>query len=223
MIPKLIVFDLDGTLYDLNDIIAVYYSMELDFIEHYCGWDEESTRKFFSEHGVMDHKDKDAHSATDLFIEMGIPTQVWTEYREKHFHTDTIKKENAASEECIRRFSELAHIVLLSSNTYLNIGRILDASGIPGCLFEDIVCSDNSPCKGKFSKREAMCELIREYGIDPCEMLSVGDRYNTDIVPALDNGAAGAEVKGSKSLAKLCDDLERSSPENCDEYIYYCR
>lgn len=221
MTPKLVIFDLDGTLYDLDDIIKVYYSMEIDFLMKYYSWEREEAEKFLADNGVLDHKDPAAHSATDLFIASGIPEATWTGYREKFFHAETIRREKAADTETVRAFSESAKIILLSSNTRKNIDIILDAAGIDGNVFDGIYCSDRSPCKGRFSKRETMAWLVREEGIDPSGMLSVGDRYNTDIVPALECGGHGAELLSPSYLGKLLSDLKDDRLSTCDEYIYY--
>lgn len=218
---KAIIFDLDGTLYDLADIAKVYYDIEIRFLKDYFHKTGEEAAAFLSENGVTKEPSEKAKSATDLFYRIGVPKKVWVDFREKYFDPSGIKKEKAVSEAVLREFSEQAPIYLLSSNTYCNIEKILDKIGLAPTLFKEVYCSDKSPCGGIFTKKEVIASLIGELSIQPSELLSVGDRYNTDVVPALELGAKGAVVKEPAAVSALLEDLKAGKPATGDSYTWY--
>lgn len=218
---KAIIFDLDGTLYDLADIAKVYYDIEIRFLKDYFHKTEEEAAAFLAENGVTREPSEKAKSATDLFYRIGVPKKVWVDFREEYFDPSGIQKEKAVPETVLREFSDLVPIYLLSSNTYRNIEKILDKIGLSPALFEKVLCSDRSPCEGIFTKKEVMASLIDELSIQPDELLSVGDRYNTDIVPALELGAKGVVVKDPAALFALLADLKAGKPATSDSYTWY--
>ena len=53
---KLIIFDLDGTLYNLNDVVAINYQMQLDFYMEYTKKDLNETVLKFEENNIFPEK-----------------------------------------------------------------------------------------------------------------------------------------------------------------------
>ena len=218
---KAIIFDLDGTLYGLDDTVGIYYAMEVEFMKGYLHKTENEVKAFLQENGVLPYRSEKAQSATDLFLRIGVPKSEWVTYREANFDVSGIDEEKAASAETVAGFSEIAPIYLLSSNTYGNIARILGKIGIEPALFERVICSDRSPCKGLFTKKEVMESLCRELGFAPSALFSIGDRYHTDVEPLLELGGAGVVVKTPHSLSALLCDLKNGALQTCDAYTFY--
>ena len=203
---QLILFDVDGTLYDLHDVMDFNYKLQVDFYSGFYSISEEKTVRIFKEHGIFPAKSDQSKSATEFFMDSGIPGEAWRLYREKYFDAACIDASKAVDEATLCLFGETAPLVLLSSNSYRNIKRILKQIGISESLFEEILCSDRCDSENGFKKKREMRALAQRRKIELKNMLSIGDRYETDIRPALELGAMGIRVKGPEDLREIAAD-----------------
>ena len=87
---RLIVFDMDGTLYDLSDVMSTVYESQVSFLCERMGWTEGKTVQFLEENDIEPHVTKASRSATELFMRLGFGREEWTEYRQRHFPIDKI-------------------------------------------------------------------------------------------------------------------------------------
>lgn len=218
---ELIVFDIDGTLYDLNDVITMNYKIQVDFISESFGWAQEKTKKFFSENNIYSFISDNSRSATELFIRLGLSREDWNVYREEHFDVNAINKEKAVTNTIIREFSSLCDIILLSSNSYKNIVKILNHINVDINLFSEIVCSDRFPVHSKFNKKEAFIYLSNTRKIKPANIISIGDRYQTDVKPLLELGGRGIVVSNIKGLKDFYDSILNKSLISSNNFIFY--
>ena len=143
--------------------------------------------------------------------------EAWKLYREEHFKVANINKEKAVSEKVISEFASIGKLVLLSSNSYKNIKEILNYLSIPQNLFDKIVCSDNFNSQ-EFNKFDAMKHIMQEYEVSSEEVLSIGDRYETDIVPMIKLGGKGVLLSSPQSLKAICNDIKSN---NFMSSVYY--
>ena len=218
---RLIVFDMDGTLYDLSDVMSTVYETQVSFLREHMGWSETKAIQFLEENDVEPHVTKNSRSATELFMRMGFGRKDWTEYRQKHFPVEKIDPTRAVSPSLIRQFAKLGDIVLLTSNTFKVCGNILARIGMEENPFTKIVCSDTTGEQTPFDKFREMKKLMEGHVYDT--LISIGDRYQTDIVPSLKLGGCGCLVSGCNSLGKVYEDLESSHLSSCAEYEYFQR
>ena len=208
---KLIIFDLDGTLYNLDDVVSMNYEMQLNFYSSHTGQSKEQTIKIFEENNIYPVMTEKSKSATEFFVRSGILAKEWNDYREENFDVSVIDKHTVADGITIDGFSEIAPLVLLSSNSLSNIEKILDWIGIASSKFTDIICSDHKYSEGAFSKIEEMKLLSERFDVDPCHMFSIGDRYRTDIEPLVKLGGMGQTVKGPQDLHSVLESLKMSN------------
>ena len=218
---KAIIFDLDGTLYDLSDTVKMYYEIEIEFLKSYFGKTEDEAEAFLDENGILPYVSPKAKSATEFFLKIGVPKEVWSTFREEHFDVSGIDKTKAVPNDTVKRFSAVAPIFLLSSNTYANIEKILQKLEIKPEIFTDILCSDRSKCSGAFNKKEVMQNLSENTGVPCGNMLSVGDRFATDAAPMLELGGMGVIVSFPKALEKLFEDISSDSLASSEEYEFF--
>lgn len=200
---QLIIFDLDGTLYNLNDVSAMNYQIQLDFFMEYTKKDLNKAVLEFEENNIFPEKRKESRSATEYFAKLGLPIKKWNQYREVRFNAECINKEYAAQQGTLELFAQIAPLVLLSSNSYGNIHKILSHIDISELIFKEIVCSDNCHCGEPFMKINEMRALAEREGINPKYIFSVGDRYNTDIKPLVDLGGSGEVANGPSDLLRV--------------------
>ena len=218
---ELIILDLDGTLYDLNDVLPSVYETQVSFLCKKTGKSREDVIAFLSKNHIYKEKTKDSKSATELFLSNGLSLSEWTLYRETHFDVTKIDKQKAANEKTIKNFSQFGAIVLLSSNAYSIIERILSHLSISPFIFKEIVCSDRFMADKPFTKKEAMKLLSAKYHTDFTNMISIGDRFETDILPLLELGGHGVLLKSSSSISFLSDDFRSGKIASCSQYLYY--
>ena len=218
---KAIIFDLDGTLYDLSDTVKMYYEIETEFLKSYFGKTEDEAKAFLDENGILPYVSTKAKSATEFFLKIGVPREVWSAFREEHFDVSGIDKTKAVPNDTVRRFSAIAPIFLLSSNTYANIEKILRKLEIRPEIFSNILCSDRSSCKERFNKKEVMRNLSESTGVPCGNILSVGDRFATDAAPMLELGGMGVIVNSPKALEKLLEDIFNDDLKSCEEYGFF--
>jgi FMN phosphatase YigB (HAD superfamily) len=73
---QLIILDLDGTLYDLHDVMDFNYKLQVDFYSDFYSVSAEETICIFENHGIFPVVSEQSKSATEF---------LWTaEYRAMH-------------------------------------------------------------------------------------------------------------------------------------------
>lgn len=218
---QLIILDLDGTLYDINDVIRSVYQTQVMFLCSKLNKSNNDVVSFLSQNKIFPYVSKDSKSATELFASLGIDKNEWTDYRNDHFKVDYIQKEKAVKKDVIHRLTSTRRTVLLSSNTIATIEKILTHLSVPKDLFSEIVCSDRFPVDQPFNKKDAINYLSSKHIISCSSMLSIGDRYQTDIAPMLELGGKGILLKAPTFLDKVITDIESNNLESCQEYVFY--
>lgn len=204
---ELIIFDVDGTLYDLDDTVRSNYDTQLEFFSHEMNITREKAVSIFEQKSILPYKSPNAKSATEFFLQSGINIIKWKNYREAHFSPEVIDRTKAVNETLIKSFAGISELVILSSNTLGNILSVLQWININPALFKDIYCADRNTGKYPFSKNNAMRDIIADTKADPEKILSVGDRYSTDIEPMLKLGGHGILISGPECLQCIYDDL----------------
>lgn len=218
---KLLVFDMDGTLYDMGDVMYGVYDLQVSFLMDRMGWTKSKAIQFLGENGVELYVTRNSKSALGLFVQMGFERKEWTDYKQMRFPVEKIDPAKAAKPCLLERFARLGDAVLLTSNTTQLCRRILARIGLAENAFRKIVCSDTADVGTPFDKYLEVGKLMAAgaYG----SVLSIGDRYLTDIVPVLKIGGSGCLVRGCCSLEKVCRDLECGHLSSCPEYEYYAK
>lgn len=218
-----IILDMDGTLYDIHDVLSQVYQYQISYLSEKRGWDVDTCVKFFNDNDIYPEMRKNSKSATELFQELGFDKNEWRDYREAHFNPTLIRKSSAITNQEIKELASVAPVYILSSNTYNTILRVLEHLGLDAALVSDIYCSDHNATNGTFKKKGAMIDICERNNYDPSDIVSIGDRYNTDIVPAVEIGGTGILVSSPKALNQLPVDFERQSVHDCALYSVFRR
>lgn len=191
---KLIIFDLDGTLYDLGDVISTNYRMQVEFYSEQMRVPVGKAESVFAQNNILPIISPEARSATEFFSSSGMDMFAWQDYRNSHFDVGCIDVSKAVGADALREYHSQYQLCLLTSNSYVNTNRILKKLGISINEFDKIVCSDHNYEIGVFHKIDAIRSIIKHFNVLPRECLSIGDRFSTDVIPALRLGAFGIVV-----------------------------
>lgn len=204
---KLVIFDMDGTLYELQDVIAMNYQMQLKFYSNYYGISCDEAEQIFREHDIFPYISAKAKSATEFFEKSGVAIKQWQDFRKAHFDVKKIDARKAVENHILQKFHLIYHAVLLTSNSLENVKRVFRHLNISLNNFDRIVCSDYGYPYEIFDKYHAMKHIMEKAAKEPENCLSIGDRYETDIVPMLKLGGMGIVVKKPRALSDVYEYL----------------
>jgi len=200
--PKVISFDLDGTLVDL------------DFDFHL--WFEELPRLYSEQNGVPLKDAKELMRSE--YDRIGMQSREWYDicFWVKHHNlkVDPQKIVKDLSHKIsvfpdalptLKKFKSQKRRMVVFSNTpkmFLDIKIKVD--GLEGFFERSIsVYSDYSKIK---SNEGVFSQLAQELGVEPCEILHIGDSYKSDYVPATKEGCSAILLDRNLDYTKLLGD-----------------
>lgn len=205
---KILILDVDGTLYPLEKVMKQNFQNGAFFLAKRKKISAEEAEKELLDYGIKPYADSQNKSITAYILSQGIQLEEWNEYRNNKYTLAQVNKGECVNPECIHLLSDKYHIAVLSSNSYVNVKKTLEYIGISEHWFYKVVCLDNN-CRniGIFDKHLEMSVLVKESNAEFSEMLSIGDRYKTDIEPALSLGGNGILVSSPKALEEVAEKL----------------
>lgn len=186
-----VVFDIDGTLYDINDVIQSVYQTQLSFVKKKTGMSAEAIEIIFREKSILPYKSENAKSATELFGKMGLDLDEWSKYKSANFDVQAIDISKAICQETMVAMGQKHMLFAVTSNVVHNTFQVLNRLGISSNVFTEIYTSDNYRLEETFQKKSVFEFICKKYKLVPQKMLSIGDRYETDIRPMLELGGSG--------------------------------
>ena len=211
---KLIFVDMDGTLYDMEDMVMDGYNSSLDFLVRYQGFPADEAKKLLHENHIYPYISEDACSATAFFMSRGYDVQKWDQDRTENFNYRSIDVNKAMKTENLRRLSKIAPLVLLTNNTLKNVRRVLEHLNIPEDVFVEIFCNEKD--NKTPSKKPLMEQLMKKYNVKPEETLSIGDRYNVDGKPLNELGGDALIIAKPRYIEEYLNDEKTEI-----HYVFY--
>ena len=205
---RAIILDIDRTLYDHDEYaeeqIASQYRRaaeawgvsQAEAAKRVRAWREEYARKNGGRH----------QSLGNTLAGLGVPIETSVRWR----------AQSIAPEDYLRRDPRLvaalgelaAHVTLVAvTNNPVSVGQAtLHVLGVDE-LVADVVGLDTT---GRSKPDpEPFREAIRRLGVPPGSIISVGDRYDVDIAPALSLGMGGVQVDGVTDVHRLPELLRK--------------
>ncbi|MFJ8962105.1 HAD family hydrolase [Lentzea sp. NPDC102401] len=204
--PRLVVFDLDGTLYPkeayAEQVLAVIGRM---FVELQGASEAHAEAKVAELREAM-RTNWSGTSTTSFVRANGFDVAQWLEYRETHLSiADGLRRDDGVVRE-LGRLRKVVPIVLLTNNTRGSMEAILGKVGIGTEGFTEVFSSEDSRDTPKPDPRAFQVVLDR-LGVPAEGTWSVGDRVDIDIAPLQRLGGSGIAVDGPADLGAAVDHL----------------
>ncbi|MCW1296330.1 MAG: HAD-IA family hydrolase [Candidatus Parvarchaeota archaeon] len=175
---KLIIFDLDGTLYRIpKEISERFEDNIIDFYaENFCVSREDARKirkKLKKKYGTSAYVFKALGMENDFYLSVfgGIDPSTY------------IKKDEKLVE--ILNEIKLKKVILTNSPKFFAL-KVLNAIGIDADTFDLIVTADN--CEKIKPDREAFLNITKKFNISPLETIVVGDEAEKDLKMAHELG-----------------------------------
>lgn len=197
---KVIVFDVDGTLYDLKDVEMSNYKMQVDFFSKKLAISNEEAKTILKQNHIYPIRQSDSKSATEFFRKQNIDLCEWNEFRSQKFDASCIEKNNAPDDEFLKKCADNFSLYLLSSNSKSNILSVLKRLSLSDSYFKHIYSSEDFSSGNYYSKTDIFKKIITDEHIEPNQLLSIGDRFETDIKSITDLGGYGLLVKNKNDF-----------------------
>ncbi len=177
---KLIVFDIDGTLYrsdeyerDLHKEIVKLLAEKLG-----CSLDEAKAK--------LRTLRKDVASISWCLIKLGINLKEFYEELAKRVNPSNYIKEAKDVKTLLRKLKEAGFKLAVHTNSGKALAlKVLEALGIEPSMFDIMVTSDDAEPK---PSRDGYLKILEIAGMAAEEVVYVGDRYDIDLKTAKDLG-----------------------------------
>ncbi len=195
---KVIIFDLDGTLYKSAEVYqkfaeAAYYT----YAKLKKSTIEQAREILETRREEMKRKKGYAVPYTLALLSFGIPIEEWHKENIKFFNAGDYLKKDERLKEALSRLKGRYKLAVFTNNNKIQTERILKGLGIEN-LFDYILTYETfrllKPDPEIFRK------VIETLGVKPEECLMVGDRYAVDLNPAKELGMEICEVAGPEDI-----------------------
>jgi HAD superfamily hydrolase (TIGR01549 family) len=198
---KVILFDLDGTLYDSAEVRgkfaeAAYHALaKLKSIpvEEATALIEDTREKLKEKHGFP-------VPYTLTLVRFGMPVETWHKENISYFDPRDYLSANDELRKMLLVLKKRCRLAILTNNNEVQAKRILEALKVQD-LFDRVFTYNTfktmKPNPQFFKKAAKAMEVTLE------ECLVVGDRYSVDLIPAQELGMQIYEVKGPDDILRL--------------------
>ena len=202
---KVIIFDLDGTLYKSDKIRQKFAEAAYHTMAKFKNISIEEAKKMIEERRAQLQKETGHSPPYTLTLRWyGLPIDYWHKENIKFFDPRDYLAKDEKLKKILIQLKKRHRLAILTNNNDVQAERILEALDIKD--FFDKVFTYYS---FKLLKPDPnfLKKAAQELGVKPEECLVIGDRYNVDLDPAKELGMQTFEVKGPEDIYKLPDTL----------------
>ncbi|MCK5707991.1 MAG: HAD family hydrolase [Candidatus Aureabacteria bacterium] len=217
---KVLIFDLDNTLYNDSKIQSAYEKIANDLVWNRW-WNSKILKKHLFSlplfcfikknyiHLVRKYFQKKLNYAPPLSYvikEFDIDFKMWKNAR-NNISDDFLPKRNTMLENLMKKLNGEYDFALITDNVPELTHRILESIGIWHFFEERIVYADGQNIK---PDKIMWYSLLKKIKVDEPEFcLMVGDRYDIDLMPAAEMGMKVVQVEGVEDVYRLLRGLLR--------------
>lgn len=199
---KAIIFDIDSTLYTNAAYAFEQVDCQVRRFASIRGITNEEARKM-----VADYRKKYAAenggkkvSLSNALRSFGVSIEQSVQWRRELIEPADFLGPDKKLQEALAALGSRYKLLCVTNNPILPAQKTLDALGVSD-LMEVLVgldtCNLSKPAKEPFER------AAKEAGVPFGKIVSVGDRYDLDLAPALELGMGGVLVRGVEDVYKL--------------------
>lgn len=192
------IFDLDGTLYSTLGMDNANHKAITQAVEkHFAVTADEAKRKIETALGTYS-KAEGRPSLYGAALSLGVPDQIIERLQRRYVNPKKLLKTDIELADLLSRLASRSKLALLT-NTRTSIAmQALEALGIKKDVFievwgGDILCSPKP-------NADEIIRLCAELDVLPSNVVSVGDRWEVDLAPAIKAGLMFRKVSGRDDL-----------------------
>lgn len=180
---KVVIFDFDDTLYYGVDW-SFWYQRVKDFFDvHFSHLSPEEKTKLLAEFHVEYECMTDFDVCQILIAKEG-NAAAWLSYRESFPLSEEEKNATVVPQETIEKFrcDGKVSLYIVSNSRLKEIYNFADEMGMDLSIFKHIYVNEFN--ENDLSKRKYYQQIMEAEGVQPKEVLVIGDSYQSDILPA---------------------------------------
>ena len=199
---KAIIFDIDSTLYTNAEYAFEQVDCQVRRFASLRGITNDQARKM-----VADYRKKYAAenggkkvSLSNTLRSFGVSIEQSVQWRRELIEPADFLGADKRLQEALAALSARCKLLCVTNNPVLPAQKTLDVLGVAD-LIEVLVgldtCNLSKPAKEPFER------AAKEAGVPFDKIVSVGDRYDLDLAPALELGMGGVLVRGVEDVYRL--------------------
>ncbi|MBU0503939.1 MAG: ROK family protein, partial [Candidatus Omnitrophica bacterium] len=209
---KGILFDMDKTLYDSFMLQKAYRDARVKFIALSKGLSGTSAEKEFDRaREILSQETKRYVPNSQIILALGLNLEDWEEFNIKEVNPRDYLVSDKRLQEVLLFLSRSYKLAVLTNNSGVQSQRTLQALGISGFFNVKLSRSDTGTFKPNL---KAFLKVAEELALSPGDILSIGDRQDMDILPAIHIGMQGLLIRSLEDIYSLPNriDSDSSSP-----------
>jgi phosphoglycolate phosphatase/putative hydrolase of the HAD superfamily len=205
---KTIIFDMDGTLYTNHPYVRQHEESQVRRLAEHWGLDiSEAERRLRDARDLRARQGLPKTSMANIFLSFGIDMKTIVRWRNEEIDPFKWLSPDPCLDASLEKLAERFDLALLTNNPRRVGERSLEALGIRSRFSLVVGLDDSYESKPKPEPFLKVCEGLK---VEPEFCVSIGDREDVDILPALSLGMGGILVDGVSDVYKLPDLLSRS-------------
>lgn len=203
---KVIIFDVDGTLYKSTEIRRKFAEAAYHTLSKFKNIPVEDAQRLVEDKREKLKKEYGFSAPYTLTLKsFGVPIEFWHKENIEFFDSRDYLTEDEKLKKSLTELKRHYKLAVLTNNNRIQAERTLESLGLKS-LF-DRVFTYNS-FKLLKPNPEFFRRAVEDLDVEPEACLFIGDRYNVDLSPAEELGMQVYEVQGPEDIYELGSGLD---------------